>query len=108
METAIERLKRMSAWDAEPELTGQELEALLAQAETEDAAGLSPGWDGWQPTYDLNAAAASAWLIKAGRAAGMTETEPESGQVSSRVFDNCRKMSRAYRALRKATVRITP
>jgi hypothetical protein len=61
METAKDKLKKMTAWDMVPELTDGEIDELLEQSALMDAAGLAPDDVGWTPTYDLNAAAASGW-----------------------------------------------
>jgi hypothetical protein len=97
METAKDKLKKMTAWDTAPELTDGEIDELLEQAAVMDAAGLAPDDVGWTPTYDLNAAAASGWMIKAARAAPMVEVDPPgSGVFTSKVFDNCTRMARTY------------
>ena len=101
----LDKLKLMTAWDEEPALAEEELEDTLAAASLEDTNGLSPLHEEWTPTYDLNAAAAAAWLIKAARAAGSVD-EPTEGQVTSKVFDNCRAMARIYTAKRKFTVTV--
>ena len=101
----LDKLKLMTAWDTEPALTEDELEEALAAAALEDAAGLAPTHEQWTSTYDLNAAAAKAWLIKAARAAA-TVDEPAAGVVTSKVFDNCRAMARIYTAKRKVTVAV--
>ncbi len=93
--TFLEKLKLLTAWDTEPALTEDELEEALAAAALQDANGLAPLHEEWTPTYDLNAAAAAAWLIKASRAAA-TVDEPTAGMVTSRVFDNCRSMARIF------------
>jgi hypothetical protein len=70
----------------------------------EDINGLSPLNEEWTPTYDLNAAASAAWLVKAARSAQLVEVDPPgSGLFSSRVFENCRAMARIYAAKRKFT-----
>lgn len=97
-DTPQQKLKKLTAWDTEPALTEEELDELLAAAALEDTAGLAPLHEEWSPTYDLNAAAASAWLIKAGRASSTTETEPESFYITSKIFDNCCRMAGIYRA----------
>jgi hypothetical protein len=98
-DTPKDKLKKMTAWDVEPALTDDELDDLLAPAGIEDADGLAPSDPDWSPTYDLNAAAAAAWLIKAGRASATVEIDPPgSGIFTSKVFDNCRSMARIYRA----------
>lgn len=102
---AIDKLKQLTAWDIEPTLTEDELDELLAVAALKDAEGLTPDEAEWTPTYDLNTAAAKAWLIKAGRSAATVET-PEAGMVTSKVFDNCRSMARIYASKRTASVSI--
>jgi hypothetical protein len=95
----------MTAWDAEPTLNEDELEDILATAAMEDASGLAPLNEEWTPTYDLNAAASAAWLVKAARAAA-TVDEPLAGVVTSRIFENCRAMARIYAAKRNLTAPI--
>lgn len=95
----------MTAWDADPALTEDELGELLAVAAKADAAGFAPLNEEWTPTYDLNTAAASAWLIKAARAAA-TVDEPTAGVVTSKVFDNCRAMARIYAGKRNVSLRM--
>jgi hypothetical protein len=102
----IDKLKLMTAWDVEPALSEEELEAMMADNALEDAAGLPPSHEEWTPTYDLNASAAEGWLMKAARAAA-TVDEPSAGVVTSKIFDNCRAMARIYTAKRKFTVAIT-
>jgi hypothetical protein len=107
MESTKEKLKKLTAWDVAPELTDTEIDELLAAAAKKDAEGNAPTSEDWIPTYDVNAAAAAGWLIKAGRAASTTETEPDSVNVTSRVFANCLRMSRIYSSKRSASLRVT-
>ena len=102
----LDELKTLTDWETAPALTEDDLNSALAAAALEDAAGLAPLHEEWTPTYDLNSAAAAAWLIKAARAAANVD-EPTSGEVTSKVFDNCRAMARIYAAKRSSTVRIT-
>ena len=95
----------MTAWETEPVLTDDDLGELLAAAALADANGLAPLHEEWSPTYDLNAAASAAWLVKAGRAAA-TVDEPTAGIVTSKVFDNCRAMARLYAAKRRVSVSV--
>lgn len=91
----------MTAWDTAPALTDGEIDELLAAASVVDKGGLAPDDLGWVPTYDVHAAAAQGWLIKAGRAADLVEVDPPgSGLFASKVFDNCRTMARIYRGKR--------
>lgn len=98
MDTPQEKLKKLTAWDTEPALTEDELDELLASSSLQDKEGRPPADEDWLPTYDLNSAAATAWLIKAGRASSTTETEPDSFYVTSKVFDNCCRMAKIFRA----------
>jgi hypothetical protein len=101
----LDQLKLITAWDDKPELTEDDLNGALATAAMADADGHAPTHVSWSPTYDLNAAAVTAWLVKAGRAAAevaVEGTDPEI--VTSKVFDNCRAMARIYAAKRTATV----
>ena len=98
-ETAKDKLKKMTAWDVDPTLSEDELDELLIPCCLVDHSGLAPTDPGWTPTYDINAAAAAGWLIKAARAAALVEIDPPgSGIFTSKVFDNCRTMARIYKA----------
>ena len=106
--TSLDKLKLITAWEDDPALTEDELEDVLAETALPDGDGKMPEAEGWSPTYDMNAAARDAWLIKAARAAALLEVDPpESGIVTSRVFDNCRRMARLYADRRSATVSIS-
>ncbi len=107
MDTPLEKLKKLAAWETEPELSEDELEELLAAAALVDKAGLHPQHEEWTPTYDLNAAAAAGWLIKAGRASSTTETEPDSFYITSKIFDNCCRMAGIYRAKGRMSLSVT-
>jgi len=97
----------MTAWNLDPTLTEDDLGELLASAALQDINGFAPANEEWTPTYDLNAAAVAGWLIKAGRASSLVEVDPpESGILTSKVFDNCRAMARVYAAKRKVSVAI--
>src|SRR5258706_5204534 len=103
----LDKLKQMTAWDAEPTLSDDDLNGLRAGAAMQDAAGLAPDDEDWTPTYDLNAAAAEAWMVKAGAASMLTEVDPPgSGIVTSKVFGNCCAMARMYAAKRTASVSV--
>lgn len=101
----LEKLKQLTAWDVAPELAEDELEECLAGVALEDANGFAPINEEWTPTYDLNAAAAQAWLIKAARAVTMVD-EPTAGVVTSKVFDNCRAMARTFNRKRASVISI--
>ena len=93
----------MTAWDIEPELTEEELEGFLAAAALEDVNGLAPLHEEWTPTYDLNAAASAAWLIKAAPGAALVEADRRDRGLFHRIFENCRAMARIYAAKRNCS-----
>ena len=104
--TPTEKLKLLAAWDTEPVLTETEIGDLLVEAAIADGDGLAPEDESWTPTYNINKAAASAWLIKAGRASALTEIDPpESGIVTAKVFENCVRMARVFQARSAVSVR---
>ncbi len=103
----IDKLKQLTAWDALPLLSQEDLEELLALSALKDASGLAPLHEQWSPTYDINAAAVAGWLIKAGRVAATVEIDPPgSGIFTSKVFENCRTMARLYAAKRKVSLTV--
>lgn len=65
---ALERLESMVAYDAEPALTEAQLDDLLLMSKREDTEGRAPTHEEWEPTFDLDAAAAEGWRWKAGKA----------------------------------------
>ena len=101
----IDKLKLLTAWDIEPVLTEGELGDTLAAFALADVNGLAPINEEWTPTYDLNAAAAQAWLIKSARAAATVDA-PTAGVVTSKIFDNCRAMARMYAGKRGSSVSV--
>src|SRR5687767_14466790 len=108
-ESALDKLKKLTAWTDDPPLTEDELEAILESVGVVDSEGYGPSEEDWSPTYDVNKAAADAWLIKAARAATLVEVDPPgSGIVTSKVFDNCRRMARMYSSRRSAIVNLAP
>ena len=107
METAKDKLKKLTASAEEPVLTDTEIDELLGASSVADGEGNSPESEDRSPTYDIQAAAAEGWMIKAARAASTTETEPDSLLVTSRAFENCIRMARLYSRKRASSVRTT-
>ncbi|HSI87842.1 MAG TPA: hypothetical protein VK918_02220 [Pyrinomonadaceae bacterium] len=101
--TALEELKMLTDWDAEPALTETEVSDILDAAALTDEADLAADDEGWDPTYDMNRAASRAWLVKAARAASLTEADPETGKPTSIIFENCRRMATLFSSRRNAT-----
>lgn len=92
------RLARMVAAEDFPALADEDLDELLLRAGRPDAAGLRPSDAGWVPTWDLDAAAADGWTIKAGRAAsGFNFAEDGQRFDRSQVHAQCMLMARHYR-----------
>ena len=104
MESQEEKLKAMLDWESAPQISQSEIDGLLSAAATADSAGRSPEDENWNPSYDLNFAAAMGWAIKAARTATTTQTDPESVNVASRIFKNCLRLARHYPARRSAAV----
>lgn len=95
--TALDRLKRMTAWDTVPTLSADDLEDLLAGHLVADADGNLPGADGYTNTYNLRAAAREGWTIKMGRAAELQSTDLDGDRMSAnQIFDHCERMIRRY------------
>lgn len=93
----LDKLKLLCDWESEPSLDETEVESILNEAAVADADGNPPTNDNWDPTYDIDRAAAEAWLIKAGKSTAITEIDPpDSGIVTTKVFDNCMRMSGKY------------
>jgi hypothetical protein len=104
MESPLDKLKRMTAWETEPVLNEDDLNAALGTAPVPDTNGIDPGDDDWIPTYDLNRAAAEAWMLKAAMSTALVDAG--SGISTSKVFDNCRAMARFYRGRGNVTVSV--
>ena len=107
MESAKEKLKKLTASAEEPALTDTEIDELLAASGVADPEGNGPGSEEWTPTYDINSAAAEGWMIKAARSASTTETDPDSLAVTSRVFENCIRLAKLFSAKRAGSVKFT-
>ena len=104
--TNLDELKMLTDWDTEPALTEAEITDILDAAALADADGLLPEEEGWEPAYDLDRAAARVWLVKAARAASLTEADPETGKPTSIIFENCRRMAAHYASRRNVTLTI--
>ena len=80
-----------------PALTDTDLDELLNDAARTDTAGLPPSDPEWDPTYDLDSAAAGGWLRKAGRAASAHNFS--AGSIRSeraQVHQHCLAMAQHY------------
>ena len=99
------RLKRMTAWDKEPALSSADLDDLLSMYARADANGVAPEVKGWQPTYDLNGAAAEGWRWKSAKASELVSVDLDGERMSSnQLFAHCNQMARMYASRRTASV----
>lgn len=94
---AQEKLELMVLADEEPELDSDQIADILTHARRPDSEGRVYGDDDWEPTWDLDAAAAEGWLRKAGIAASRFNFA-EDGQRFDRaqVYAHCIAQSERY------------
>lgn len=91
-------LERMLALDVTPVLTSSDVDALLLAARRPDSSGLTASDAGWTATYDLQAAAADGWEIRAGRAAGAIDFGEDGQRFNrSQLYAQCMAMAALYR-----------
>lgn len=95
---ARQRLERMTAASSDPTLTEDELGELLADAARPDTGSRLPDDDQWEPTYDLNSAAAAGWELKAGKAAADYDFSRDgASHARSQVQKMCLAQAALYR-----------
>lgn len=100
------RLRMMTDYTGEPALSDDELAELLETAKRPDRYGLAPTDTGWTPTWDLNAAAADGWDVKAGKCASEHYFAADGAMYTrNQIHDHCVAMAARYRA--KVTMRGT-
>lgn len=104
---ARQRLNEMLQVDAEPTLGLQSVEDLIEFAKRVDSNGLAPSDTGWEPTWDLNAAAAEGWRRKAGAVAGRFNVTVDGDALSrAQAFSHCLQMAERYAARVAGTVQL--
>jgi hypothetical protein len=91
------QLARLLEADTDPALTDEDMEDLLINAARPDAQGLTRADANWEPTWDLNAAAADGWLRKASKAVSRFSFA-EDGQRFERaqIYAHCIRMQEMY------------
>jgi hypothetical protein len=62
---AVALLERKTSALSDPALSLDDIDLLLLTHRRADRWGTAPGFDGWEPTWDLDAAAAEGWRWKA-------------------------------------------
>jgi len=72
----------MCAAEEFPQLSVDEIERVIQNASRRDEYGLLPYSSGWTPTYDLDAAAADGWRIKAAKWAGRVDVSDGNTRIS--------------------------
>jgi len=106
-ETILDRVKRLAAWDKEPTITEDDLEAVIEQYQVIDANGVLPTEDDYEPTYNINLAIAECWDIKAGRATELISTDLDGDRMSAdQIYEHCVQMAKKYRKRTSVSVRI--
>lgn len=96
---AAELLERMCAADTDPALTYEDIEALLKLFRTPDRFGVGPNQRGWEPSWDLNAAAAEGWRWKAGRCADRFAFSADGATYNrNQVAEHCLAQAKIYSA----------
>lgn len=95
--TALDQLKKMTAWASEPTLSSDDLEMLLGRFKRTDSDGRLPMDVEWTPTYNLRAAAAEGWRWKAGKASELQSTDLDGDRMSAdQIFEHCQRMIFRY------------
>lgn len=94
---ALGRLRAMTAADTDPGLNVDELGLLLDGAKRADRFGVWPTVDGWEPTFDLDHAAAEGWRWKAGKTTSDYSANLDGAQLArNQRHDHCVKMAEEY------------
>lgn len=99
------RLKALTAWEAVPGLSDEEIDALLLQSQIVDLNGVSPGDSGYVPTYNLRVAAKEGWTWKMAKASEMVSSDMDGDRMSAnQLFDQCQAMRRRFLGTGSPTV----
>lgn len=104
--TAIGKVRIDGSADTFPEIDDVMLEVIVANAARPDADGTLPSEDGWTPTFDLNAATADVWDVKAGRVANRFDIVTDHQSLNrSQMVAHFRSMAALYRGRTSSTLR---
>lgn len=94
---AVDELRIMVAASSHPVLDDTRLLRILYNARRPDSDRKNPNEDGWSSTYDLDAAAAEGWRIKAGEVAGDYTFQSDDSKLDrSDVIKHCLAMEKTY------------
>lgn len=89
---ALARVTLLGATASRPALTAEEVSGILDQYAIPDANGNAPQATSWVETYDVHAAVAECFRVKAGRVAGdfsfsADDTSVSKGDVLAHLLD---------------------
>jgi hypothetical protein len=93
----VDKLSRLIDADTDPALSDDDMDDLLDVAARPDTAGRTRADDAWEPTWDINAAAAEGWLRKASKAVSRFSFA-EDGQRFERaqIYAHCIRQNELY------------
>lgn len=104
-EVALTLLGEKVASTSRPVLSAAVVEALLDAYPMEDTDGRAPGDVDWVGTWDMNAAAAEGWRMKAGKVAGDFNFSADNASYSKAdVLAHCLEMETKYASLSHGTM----
>lgn len=97
----VTRASTLAAASSRPTLTTEEVRAAVKTRPLVDADGLTSEDPEWTPTWDLNAAVAELWGVKAGRVAGDFNFSADDGRFDKgEVMAHCLAMEALYSSRR--------
>ena len=104
-EGAVSLLSDMTAATSRPTLAQARLEDLVDRFSMADRYGVAPKDDGWEPTWNLNAAAAEGWRLKAAAVAGDFNFSADGASYSKAdVLAHCLELEAKFAALSHGTI----
>lgn len=93
----VARVSTLAASTARPALTEAEVVATIRAHPRVDADGLTADVEGWTPTWNVYAAVAELWSIKAGKVAGDFNFTADDAQYGKGdVMAHCLAMEQKY------------
>lgn len=102
---ALTLLGEKVAATSRPVLSPEAVGALLDSYASQDNDGRAPSDTGWVGTWDLNAAAAEGWRMKAGKVAGDFNFSADNASYSKAdVLAHCLEMETKYASLCHGTM----
>lgn len=108
-EVALVALGDKVAAASRPVLSQDSLGALLDQFQVEDRDGRAPSDPEWAGAWNLNAAAAEGWRIKAGKVAGDFNFSADGASYNKAdVLAQCLEMEQRYAALTGGSLVVGP